>query len=63
MRNRKYSFDPKCLDLAIYFYPAASADRLNNLARQIQDVVESEDLEAPAPTATEAPERGTNGGW
>lgn len=45
----KHCFDAKCLDLAIYFYPAASADRLNDLAQRIQNEVESEDLDASAP--------------
>jgi hypothetical protein len=44
----KNCFDAKCLDLAIYFYPAASADRLNDLAQRIQNEVESEDLDASA---------------
>jgi hypothetical protein len=47
MKQKEHSFDPKCLDLAIYFYPAASAERLNELAQQIQDVVESDDLDVP----------------
>jgi hypothetical protein len=51
----KNCFDAKCLDLAIYFYPAASADRLNDLAQRIQNEVESEDLDASAPETPAAP--------
>lgn len=62
MSKREFSFDPKCLDLAIYFYPAASAHRLNDLAQRIQDTVEAEDIEVatyreqrPAPETPVAP--------
>lgn len=44
---RKHSFDSKCLDLARYFYPAATEDRLHDLAQRLQDQVESEDIEQP----------------
>lgn len=52
----KHCFDAKCLDLAIYFYPAASADRLNDLAQRIQNEVESEDLDASAPETRSEPD-------
>jgi hypothetical protein len=38
------SFDQKCYDLAEYFYPEAPPDRLAELAREIQSVVEDSDL-------------------
>lgn len=49
MAAKKHSFDPECLTLAEYFYPRASKDRLYDLAQRIQDQVEAEDIEQPAP--------------
>ena len=43
----KHCFDEKCLDLARYFYPNATVDRLRDLAQRLQDVIEDEDIEEP----------------
>jgi hypothetical protein len=45
----KHCFDEKCLDLARYFYPKAEESRLRDLAQDIQNAVEAEDIEQPKP--------------
>lgn len=40
-RERKYLFDPKCLELAEHFLPTDASERLKNeLAQSVQEVVE-----------------------
>jgi hypothetical protein len=39
-RKRAYSYDPLCLDVARYFLPRATEDRLQELAQDIQDAIE-----------------------
>lgn len=43
----KHSFDEKCLELAEYFYPHAKKEWLDDLARQLQGVIESAEDVAP----------------
>ena len=38
--SRKHSFDPRCLEMAKYFYPDVDEESLNCLAQDIQDAVE-----------------------
>ena len=43
---RRYSYDPKCADLARHFLPEAPAGIVEELAQDIQDAIEAFDAEA-----------------
>jgi hypothetical protein len=38
----RYAFDEKCYELAQYFMPKASEERVKHLAQVIQDTIENE---------------------
>jgi len=42
-------YDEKCYELAKYFYPEASEDKLDDLAQQIQDIIEDFDPDYEEP--------------
>lgn len=56
--GRNDCFDEKCLDLVQYFYPKATRERQRALAQRIQDEVEAEDIERPAPETKSSPDLG-----
>ena len=36
----KTSYDPKCLELAEYFYPTATRNALDEIAQRLQETIE-----------------------